>query len=78
MNKRTELPTAENSSNFNRVAGATCQVGPTQQTLQAAVSGETGATAKKDMGRVMGELGRRTGGNFDKPAAAKEVGSRLA
>ena len=27
---------------------------------------------------VMGELGRRTGGNFDKPAAAKEVGSRLA
>ena len=29
MNKRTELPTAENSSNFNRVAGATCQVGTT-------------------------------------------------
>ena len=29
MNKRTELPTAENSSNFNRIAGATCQVGTT-------------------------------------------------
>lgn len=42
------------------------------------VIAETGATAKKDMGRVMSELGRRTGGNFDKPAAAKEVGSRLA
>ena len=25
MNKRTELPTAENSSNFHRVAGATCR-----------------------------------------------------
>lgn len=42
------------------------------------VIAETGAAFKKDMGRVMGELGRRTGGNFDKPAAAKEVGSRLA
>ena len=33
MNKRTELPTAENSSNFNRVAGATCQVGTTLENL---------------------------------------------
>lgn len=39
---------------------------------------ETGASTKKDMGRVMGELGARTGGNFDKPAAAKEVGARLS
>ncbi len=39
---------------------------------------ELGATSKKDMGRVMGALGVATGGNFDKPAAAKEVGARLA
>ena len=38
---------------------------------------ETGATTKKDMGRVMGELTKRTGGNFDKAAAAKELGSKL-
>ena len=31
---------------------------------------ETGATTKKEMGRVMGELTKRTGGNFDKAAAA--------
>ena len=39
---------------------------------------ELGATSKKDMGRVMGALTKATGGNFDKPMAAKEVGSRLA
>lgn len=39
---------------------------------------ETGATSKKDMGRVMGELGARTGGNFDKAYAAKTVGAKLA
>lgn len=39
---------------------------------------ETGATSKKDMGRVMGELGVRTGGNFDKAYAAKTVGAKLA
>lgn len=39
---------------------------------------ETGATAKKDMGRIMGALTQATGGNFDKAAAAKELGSRLA
>ena len=39
---------------------------------------ETGATTRKDMGRVMGALNKATGGNFDKAAAAKEVGSRLA
>ena len=46
MNKRTELPTAENSSNFHRVAGATCEVGTTLENLKAAVCGETGASAK--------------------------------
>ena len=39
---------------------------------------EVGATARKDMGRVMGALNKATGGNFDKAAAAKEVGARLA
>lgn len=39
---------------------------------------EVGATTRKDMGRVMGALNKATGGNFDKAAAAKEVGSRLA
>lgn len=39
---------------------------------------ETGATTKKDMGRIMGALTQATGGNFDKASAAKELGSRLA
>lgn len=39
---------------------------------------ELGATSKKDMSRVMGALTAATNGNFDKPAAAKEVGSRLS
>lgn len=42
------------------------------------VIAETGAASRKDMGRVMGTLTAATGGNFDKPAAAKEVGARLA
>lgn len=42
------------------------------------VIAETGASSRKDMGRVMGALTAVTGGNFDKPAAAKEVGARLA
>ncbi|MEG1512517.1 MAG: GatB/YqeY domain-containing protein [Raoultibacter sp.] len=42
------------------------------------VVAETGAATKKDMGRVMGALTKATGGNFDKAAAAKEVGARLA
>ena len=37
-----------------------------------------GFTSKKDMGKVMKELGERTGGNFDKPEAAKLAGARLA
>lgn len=42
------------------------------------VIAETSAATKKDMGRVMGELGKRTGGNFDKPLAAKVVGEKLS
>lgn len=39
---------------------------------------EVGAESKKDMGKVMGALTKATNGNFDKPAAAKEIGARLA
>lgn len=39
---------------------------------------EVGAESKKDMGKVMGALTKVTNGNFDKPAAAKEIGARLA
>ncbi len=42
-----------------------------------AVLVETGASTKKEMGRVMGVLTQRTGGNFDKAMAAKELQSRL-
>lgn len=42
------------------------------------VMAETGASSKKDMGRIMGELTKRTGDNFDKAAAAKELGSKLS
>ncbi|MBE6469390.1 MAG: glutamyl-tRNA amidotransferase [Coriobacteriaceae bacterium] len=42
------------------------------------VIAETGAATKRDMGRVMGALTQATGGNFDKPAAAREVGARLS
>lgn len=39
---------------------------------------ELGATSKKEMGKVMGALNKATNGNFDKAAAAKEVGARLS
>lgn len=39
---------------------------------------EVGVESRKDMGRVMGALNAATGGNFDKAAAAKEVGARLS
>ncbi|MEF9925392.1 MAG: rubrerythrin family protein [Raoultibacter sp.] len=43
---RTEIPTAENSSNFNVVAESATTVGTTLENLKAAISGETGASAK--------------------------------
>ncbi|MBS4894243.1 MAG: GatB/YqeY domain-containing protein [Gordonibacter pamelaeae] len=42
------------------------------------VLAETGTSTKKDMGRVMGALTQKTSGNFDKAAAAKELGQRLS
>ncbi|MBS1325857.1 MAG: glutamyl-tRNA amidotransferase, partial [Clostridium sp.] len=35
-------------------------------------------TTKKQMRQVMGALSKATGCNFDKPAAAKIVGAKLA
>lgn len=52
--------------------------GEALEALVDKVIAETGAASKKDMGRVMGALNQATGGNFDKPAAAKIVGSKLA
>ena len=45
MNVRSELPTAENSTNFNVVANSGTEVGTTLDNLKAAISGETGASA---------------------------------
>lgn len=42
------------------------------------VLAETGAATKKEMGKVMGTLTQKTGGNFDKAQAAKELQSRMA
>ena len=42
------------------------------------VLADLGATSKKQMGQVMGELTKRTNGNFDKGAAAKMVQGKLA
>ena len=60
----------------------TAQVAILESHLPKQVSGEvlteTGASSKKDMGRVMGALTQKTGGNFDKAAAAKELGQKLA
>ena len=79
MNKRTELPTAENSSNFNRVAGATCQVGTTLENLKAAVCGETGASAKY---AACAKLAKEQGFDqiarlFEATSAAEQVHIRL-
>lgn len=41
------------------------------------VIAETGAATKREMGRVMGALTQKTGGNFDKAAAAQSLQSRL-
>lgn len=42
------------------------------------VVSETGATTKRDMGRVMGRLTELTAGAFDKPAAAAILKERLS
>ena len=51
---------------------------PELAALIEVVLADTGASTKKDMGRVMGELTKRTGGNFDKAGAAKILGGKLS
>ena len=76
-------------TNQERTDLLTAQVAILEECLPKQVSGdelvalveatiaELGAATKRDMGKVMGALTQKTGGNFDKAAAAKEVGSRL-
>ena len=76
-------------TNQERTALLTAQVAILEECLPKQVSGdelvalveatiaELGAATKRDMGKVMGALTQKTGGNFDKAAAAKEVGARL-
>lgn len=47
-------------------------------TLIDRVMSETGATTKRDMGRVMGRLNELTAGAFDKPTAAAILKERLS
>ena len=53
-------------------------VGQDLERLADKLIAELGATSKRDMGKVMGALGKATDGNFDKPAAAAYVGKRLS
>ncbi len=46
MKVREQIPTAENSTNFDIVSGSSTTVGTTLENLKAAISGETGASAK--------------------------------
>ena len=76
-------------TNQERTDLLTAQVAILEECLPKQVSGdelvalveatiaELGAGTKRDMGKVMGALTQKTGGNFDKAAAAKEVGARL-
>ena len=76
-------------NNAERTATLKAQVAILEEYLPKQLSGdelialiektiaELGATTKRDMGKVMGALTKATDGNFDKAAAAKEVGSRL-
>ena len=43
---RDEIPTPDNSTNFNVAAGSETPVGTTLENLKAAIGGETGASAK--------------------------------
>ena len=67
-----DIEASEDDTTINKVEGEELIA------LIDAVLADTGAATKKDMGRVMGELTKRTGGNFDKAAAAQQLGSRLS
>jgi uncharacterized protein YqeY len=52
--------------------------GSALESLIDQILAQTGASAKRDMGKVMGALAQQTGGNFNKPAAAAYLGSKLS
>ena len=82
--------TLEAGTNPERTEMLETQVKVLEELLPAQLSGDAlaslideicaagGYTSKKEMGKVMKELGERTQGNFDKPAAAKILGGKLA
>lgn len=41
------------------------------------ICAEGGYTSKRDMGKIMNTLAEKTSGNFDKPEAAKILGTKL-
>lgn len=75
---------AERTENLKEQVAALESLLPEQVSGDALVAlieqtiADLGATSKKDMGKVMGALTKATNGNFDKPAAAQEIGKRLA
>ena len=78
VNERRDIVEADVDAMLKRVLK---QTGETLDELIALIEktiADLGAETKRDMGKVMGALTAATGGNFDKAAAAKEVGSRLA
>ena len=79
MNLRTELPTAENSSNFNAVADAATKAVTTLENLKAAVCGETGASAKyAACAKLAKEKGyEQLGRLWEATSAAEQVHIRL-
>ena len=68
----------ERAENLRLAAEAINVEGEALMALIDEAVAETGATTKKDMGRVMGTLTQRTGGNFDKAAAAATLNQRLS
>lgn len=78
------------ANNQERTALLTAQVAILEEYLPNEVTGaqleqliaklvvETGATTKRDLGKVMGALNGATGGNFDKSYAARYLQGLLA
>lgn len=52
--------------------------GAALEELADKIISDLGASSRRDMGKVMGELSRVSNGNIDKPYAAKYVGQKLS
>ena len=87
---RETLELSRTTSDDARTAALATQVEALENLLPQKVTGDalfalidqviadTGATTKRDMGRVMGRLNELTAGAFDKPAAAAILKERLS